>query len=151
MVTRLERIAAIWVLLALFAGLLIMARAAAGSDDKVNMPIVTVIRHGGLCVSGTECRFVLRVTDTSVMADGYVTRRLSRLERATLLRAIDRLDLAMLRRHPFKGTCPTAYDGTESIYRFRGFAYPLAACTYDLQRVPAVRLVEALLATLRPR
>jgi len=122
------------------------AARAAGSA-----PIVTVIRHGGLCVSGSECRSVLRITDASVAAPGYVTRRLSAGDRAALLRAIDALDLAVLRKHPFDGTCPTAYDGQESIYRFRGFAYPLAGCTYDLRRVAAVQLVDRLLGTLRPR
>lgn len=113
--------------------------------------LVTVTRHGGLCVSGSECRSVLRITDSSIVAAGYVTRPLARAERAALLTAIARLDLAALRRHPFTGTCPTASDGTESVYRFRGFAYPLAACTYDLRGVAAVQLTERLLSTLRPR
>jgi hypothetical protein len=59
--------------------------------------------------------------------------------------------LAYLRAHPFKGTCPTAYDGAESTYRFRGFETALPSCTYDLSGVEAVRLTNRLLATLKPR
>jgi hypothetical protein len=132
------------------ASVLAALDAGASANAAGGAPIVTVIRHGGLCVSGSECRSVLRITDTSVTAPGYVTRRLSARHRAALLRAIDALDIAVLRKRPFKGTCPTAYDGSESIYRFRGFAYPLAGCTYDLRRVAAVQLVDRLLATLRP-
>jgi hypothetical protein len=82
--------------------------------------------------------------------DGYVPRRLTASERVALLRAIGRLDSQYLQAHPFVGTCPTAYDGSESIYRFRGFPRTLASCTSDLRRVVAVRLAERLFATLRP-
>jgi hypothetical protein len=78
-----------------------------------------------------------------------VSRRLKPGERLALLRAIKALDPAYLRAHPFKGTCPIAYDGSESIYRIRGFVPPLASCTYDLRGVTAVRLAERLLATLK--
>jgi hypothetical protein len=71
-------------------------------------------------------------------------------ERVGLLRAIGKLDVNYLRAHPFAGTCPTAYDGSESIFRFRGFSRPLASCTYDLRGVEAIRLTELLLGTLRP-
>ena len=54
-------------------------------------------------------------------------------------------------RHPFKGTCPTAYDAPESIYRFRGFTPSIPACKYDVHGLQAVRLTERLLATLKPR
>jgi len=50
-----------------------------------------------------------------------------------------------------RGRRPIAYDGTESIYRFRGVAPPLASCTYDLRRVRAVNVTERLFATLKPR
>jgi hypothetical protein len=127
------------------------AASAVGSAEKETSPIVTVVRHGGLCVSGHECRSVLRITDSSVVATGYRTRAVSRAQRAALLEAIGTLDLTTLRRHPFTGTCPTASDGSESIYRFRGFPHTLAGCTYDLREVSAVQLTEKLLATLRPR
>src|SRR5262245_54753287 len=123
MARRLERTAAICVLATLVAGSTPPAPIAAVSRNEASAPIVTIVRHGGLCVSGTECRSVLRISDTSVAGAGYVARPLSARERAALLQAIDRLDIAVLRKHPFRGTCPTAYDGMESLYRFRGFAY----------------------------
>jgi len=117
---------------------------------KPATPIVSVTRHGGLCVTGRECRSTLRIDDTTISSDGYVPRRLTASERVALLRAIDRLDAKYLQAHPFVGTCPTAYDGSESIYRFRGFPRALASCTSDLRGVAAVRLAERLFATLRP-
>jgi hypothetical protein len=111
-------------------------------------PIVTVTRHGGLCVTGRECRSTLRISDTTISGDGYVSRRLKANERLALLRAVKKLDLSYLRAHPFTGTCPVAYDGSESIYRFRGFARALPSCTFDLRGVEAVRLTETLLRRL---
>jgi hypothetical protein len=93
---------------------------------------------------------VVRIDDVSISGEGYVPRRLKASERTALLRAIEKLDMRYLRAHPFTGTCPTAYDGQESIYRFRGFPRALPGCTYDLRGVEAVRIVDRLLATLKP-
>ena len=87
----------------------------------------------------------------TISGDGYVPRRLKTTERAALLRAIGAIDAKYLRAHPFKGTCPVAYDGQESTYRFRGFARSLPSCTYDLRGVEAVRLAERLFGTLKPK
>jgi hypothetical protein len=130
---------------------LVVTLATAADSAAAPTPIVTVVRHGGLCATGSECRWVLRITDTTISGDGYVSRRLPPTSRLALLRAIKKLSLAYLRAHPFKGTCPTAYDGAESTYRFRGFKTALPSCTYDLRAVEAVRLTNRLLATLRPR
>jgi hypothetical protein len=130
---------------------LVVTLATAADSAAAPTPIVTAVRHGGLCASGSECRWVLRITDTTISGDGYVSRRLPPTSRPALLRAIKKLSLAYLRAHPFKGTCPTAYDGAESTYRFRGFKTALPSCTYDLRAVEAVRLTNRLLATLRPR
>jgi hypothetical protein len=129
---------------------LAMGAAGAASPARV-APIVSVTRHGGLCRTASECTSVLIIGDASISGEGFKTRRLAPADRSALLRAIGRLDLAYLRAHPFKGTCPTAYDGQESIYRFRGFARSLPGCTYDLRGVEAVRLVERLIGTLRPK
>jgi hypothetical protein len=125
--------------------------AAIASVDRTPPALVTVVRHGGHCVSGTECRTVYRITDTRISAAGFLPRRLAPAERRTLLRAMRALDLAAIRSRPFTGTCPVAYDGQESIYRFRGVSQPLASCTYDLRGVSAVRLTNRLLAALKPR
>jgi hypothetical protein len=134
------------VIVALLAALL----AGSGGAAAAPAPIVTVTRHGGLCVTGSECRSTLGISDATIFGDGYLSRRLKASERTALLQAIGRLDVGYLRAHPFAGTCPTAYDGSESIYRFRGFPRTLASCTTDLRGVEAVRLTERLLATLRP-
>jgi hypothetical protein len=128
-----------------------LVTASALAQPHAAKPIVTVVRHGGLCVTGMECRSMLRITERTISADHYVARRLKPSERAALLGAIRAIDLAAVRSHPFTDTCPIAYDGTESVYRFRGVAPPLASCTYDLRRVRAVNLTERLFATLKPR
>ena len=89
---------------------------------------------------------MFRISDTTISGGGYPPRRLLPAKRLALLRAIRAIDPAYLRAHPFRGTCPTAYDGPESVYRFRGLERPLASCAYDLRGVKAVRLVEQLLA-----
>jgi hypothetical protein len=124
---------------------------ASASSPTAPQPIVTIVRHGGLCASGSgsQCRQVLRITDTTIFGEGYLPRRLARAARTSLLRAIARLDLGYLRTHPFEGTCPTASDGTESVYRLRGFPRALPSCTYDLRGVQAVRQTERLLETLK--
>ena len=122
---------------------------AAASTQAATKPLVVVVRHGGLCVTGSECRTVFRITDTTISGDGYRTRTLSATARRSLIRAVADLDAAYLRRHPFKGTCPMAYDGQESIYRFRGFAPSIPSCKYDVRGLQAVRLTERLLSTLK--
>jgi hypothetical protein len=126
------------------------ATPSAARPNAGAKPIVTVVEHGGLCRSG-ECRTVFRITDTTITGSGYVPRRLAASDRAALLGAIRALRPAYFRAHPFTGMCPTAYDLTESIYRFRGFARPLASCTYDLRGVKAVALTDRLLRKLKPR
>jgi hypothetical protein len=149
--TRLTGAGAVLVTLLAAAGGAVATDPAAASVDGTARPIVTVVRHGGHCRTGTVCRTVLRISDSRVSAAGFAPRRLRPTERASLLRAIRSLDFAAIRARPFEGTCPTAYDGQESIYRFRGFARPLASCTFDLRGVRAVILTERLLATLKPR
>jgi len=129
----------------------VLTAATSTAKAASPQPIVTITRHGGLCVTGSECRSTLRIGDTTISGEGYRPRRLTAAERAALLAAIAKLNLRYLKAHPFKGTCPIAYDGSEAIYRFRGFGRPVASCTYDLRGVEAVRLVERLLGTLKPR
>ena len=135
-------------------GLFLLVGTASARRDRAAAPIVTVVQHGGLCFGGRgrpghECRAEFRITDRWISGPGR-PRRLTHAERAALLRAIEALDLRYLRSHPFEGTCPTATDGPESIYRFRGFPHRLASCTYDLEAVRAVQLTDRLLMSLEP-
>ena len=93
--------------------LVALAVYAAASTQAATKPLVVVVRQGGLCMVGSECRTVFRITDTTVSGDGYRARPLTLAVRRSLIRAIVDLDAAYLRRHPFKGTCPIAYDGPE--------------------------------------
>jgi hypothetical protein len=142
------------VLLGAWIGTAGAASQAGGSHPASGalQPIVTVIRHGGLpAPGGQSADRHFRISDTTISGDGYRPRPLTPSERLALRRAMAALNRPYLRAHPFRGTCPTASDGIESIYRFRGFAPTLASCTYDLRRVQAVQLTELLLAKLRPR
>ena len=134
------------------AGCVVASCAAAGASPSKaeKQPLVVVVRHGGLCVTGSECKTVFRITDSRLSGDGYRPRALSSTARRSLIRAIGDLGPAYLRSHPFGGTCPTAYDGPESIYRFRGFTPSIPSCKYDVRGLRAVRLTERLLAALRP-
>ena len=136
-------------LLLVLTALALCAAAGATAPRNETKPLVEVVRHGGLCLTGSECRFVFRITDTVISGDGYRSRALSPAARRSLLSAIHELNAAYLRRHPFKGACPTWSDGQESIYRFRGFVPSIPSCNYDVSGIRAVRLTEGLLATLK--
>jgi hypothetical protein len=145
-----NRIVSTAVVVAVLGVLLAAASRGSNTEIQAGEPIVTVIRQGGLCYPGAECRTTLRIGDATISGEGYRPRRLTPGERRALLRAIGKLDVAYLRAHPFTGLCPTAYDGPETTYRFRGFPRRLPGCTYDLRGVEAVRLTEKLLTSLRP-
>ena len=124
------------------------SHAASGAPQ----PIVTVVRRGGLpAPGGQRADRHFRISDTTISGDGYRPRPLKPTELLALRRAVAALNRPYLRAHPFKGICPTASDGIESVYRFRGFEPTLASCTYDLRGVQAVRVTERMLAKLKPR
>jgi hypothetical protein len=84
-------------------------------------PLVTIETRGGLCFDG-ECHSVV-----SIEGDGrlhQVAPRDAELGRvppalvAALRAEIDRANWPLLRSRPFRDTCPTAYDGQETIYIF---------------------------------
>ena len=133
--------------------LAISAPAAASSASMASARIATVVQHGGLCYRGagrpaTECRRNVTITDQWISAPDARRHALGKTERASLLAAIGEIEPIYLRAHPFRGVCPTAYDGQESIYRFRGFDTRLPSCTYDLRGVRAVTLVNRLISQL---
>jgi hypothetical protein len=135
-------------LMLLFSVVMFGASAAPGFA-AAPQPLVRVVRDGGFCRPPGCPPTWLQISETTISGDGYVSRPLKPADRAALLRAIGKLDVAYLRSHPFKGTCPTAYDAQKSTYRFRGFAPAVAECTYDVRGIEAVRLTERLLATLK--
>jgi hypothetical protein len=132
-------------LVAIVLALAVCATAGASLTQARQQPLVVVVKHGGLCMIGNDCRLVLRITDTTIW-DGHRSRPLTPAARRSLVSAIHGLTASYLRTHPFKGTCPMAYDGQESIYRFRGFTPSIPSCRYDVRGIRAVRLTERLLA-----
>ena len=123
------------------------------STSSAPLPLATVVQHGGLCFMGKgrpgkECRSTVTITDRWISAPGFKRRALKETERARLLGAIRLINADYLRRRPLRSVCPTASDGQESLYRFRGFELELASCTYDLARVRAVTLVNRLIRQL---
>ena len=121
-------------LVAILLAVAVCAAAGASLTEAATRPLVVVVRQGGLCVTGSECKSVLRITDTAISGTGIARARLSPAARRSLIRAIRELDAVYLRRHPFKGTCPTAYDAPESIYRFRGFTPSIPAVQVRRER-----------------
>jgi hypothetical protein len=134
-------------LLALLLLLVLTAPGAGSAAGPVPQVIVTVSARGGLCPP-SMCHWGGRITTTTISATDRRSRRLTLAERHALTHAIAQLRPASL--PPFSRTCPIAYDGQERIYRFTGKPV-LRSCTYDLRNVPAVRLVDRLLATLPRR
>ena len=133
-------------------GVVIVGSTLAGSAGSARAAVLPpgvladVLYEGGLCVTGGVC-----MTRVLVLQDGRVRwperngTRLSPTQIRALRRAIAAIDMRAVRAHPFTGVCPTAYDGTEAIYRFRGPTPALRSCRYDLTRVGAIRLLERLL------
>jgi len=83
-----------------------------------NLPLVTIETRGGLCPEG-ECRGT-----TVIEADGDVILvgddgRIAEDLMTPLRTAIAATDFVALRAVPFDGTCPTAWDGVETVYTFR--------------------------------
>ena len=88
---------------------------------------------------------MVTITDRWIIPSGGKRHALKPTDRARLLRAISEITADYLRKHPFRGMCPTALDGQESLYRFRGLGRELASCAYDLTGVRAVILVNRLI------
>ena len=129
------------------AALLALAVLATAAPAASNPVVADVRAVGGLCVRGTICMTrTLLHADGRVVRDGAVVRRLTAARTKEIRRQLAALDLAEVRSHPFTGTCPTAYDGPELVFRLQGVAPPLRGCTWDLSRVPVLQLLERLVA-----
>ncbi len=79
--------------------------------------VVRINRHGGLCRTGTECSStVLVMSDKRIVVDGKMKTMMAASDFASLSSHINNANFAEIKKKKFTGTCPTAYDGTESIY-----------------------------------
>ena len=137
--------------LGLAVAALALATAALGrsGDDapplRTDEPLATVTFRGGLCPPGACTQEWTITTEAARDDSGKLVRPLDEHEREELMAAIEKLDYAQIVNHPFDGLCSVAYDYPERIYRFRGLEQKLATCTFDLEGVEAVRLVNALI------
>jgi hypothetical protein len=139
------------ILVAMFAAGCALVQPPAGDG-----PIVTVEAHGGMCLEG-ECRSVV-----AIEADGRVHQvepeelRISQVtgDSIDVLRtAIDITDFEAIRSRPFRGTCPTAFDGQELVY---SVATPhgqerVASCDVEVDpQAPLFAAIHAILGASMP-
>jgi hypothetical protein len=119
-------------------------------------PLMTLYRHGGLCVyGGCEWTFAIDEDGSAVIADGGSARiqtALSNRQIAELIALIEQTDFAAIKAVPFTDTCPTAYDGQESIYTFqttRGEEV-IASCQVVVDpALPLFRWIDELAASIQ--
>jgi hypothetical protein len=129
-------------------------------------PLLTYQRVGGRCMYGACLTEIVIYRDrTFLLVDGTGFKQAGRLQRRVLpalTQAIQTADFNAIRAKKFTGTCPTAFDGQESIYKFypqsqMGVDAPIeliASCTVQINSTDPVfaqtdRIVQQILA-LRP-
>lgn len=86
-------------------------------------PVVGIRSFGGLCPGGEVCQ-----SELTIFADGtYLVvhddmsgsrGQLNPGKVEALVEIIRQTDFEAVRARPFTGTCPTAYDGQESVFAF---------------------------------
>jgi hypothetical protein len=121
-------------------------------------PLVTIETRGGMCPNGPCGSLVTIDSDGAVhqvrptdLVSGQVPPQL--LEE--LRGEIDRANFPLIESRPFIDTCPTAYDGQETIYVFtvgQGTGSErIATCEVSIDpNHPLFRAVDAVLATVKP-
>jgi len=86
-------------------------------------PVVGIRSFGGLCPGGVVCQSELTIfadgTYLAVHDDMSESRgQLNPGKVEALVDIIRQTDFEAVRARPFTGTCPTAYDGQESVFAF---------------------------------
>ncbi len=132
--------------------------AAAGCSLRVSMvpasvPLLTVETRGGECPAGTCSTTVSLERDGRVHLAAKPPNDLGVVPPATMAAldaAIRAADFAALRRHPFTGQCPTAYDGQEVVFVFGapGGTERIASCEVAIDfGSPLFRAISAALGS----
>jgi hypothetical protein len=129
------------------------ATDASAPVPSADGPLLTVETRGGLCPEGPCGTTLVVERDGRARVAARPPNDLGSvppLRLAALDLAIRAADFAELRRHPFTGTCPTAYDGPEVVYTFGapGGAERVASCEVAID--PAAPLFRAVAAALDP-
>ncbi len=80
--------------------------------------LVSINVRGGLCPEG-ECSTITEIKrDGTVLTDGKTKEILNNTQITKLVNLVDTQDYKTLKAQKFTGQCPTAYDGSETIYTF---------------------------------
>lgn len=115
--------------------------------EEAAAPVMSLRIHGGRCPDGA-CDRTIQImsdgtytdtTEASEQGNGQVPKSLIE----TLVQALEKADYEALKATPFTGTCPTAFDGSETVYTFHTAegSEELATCKFVLD--PADPLIAA--------
>jgi hypothetical protein len=122
-------------------------------------PLVTVQRHGGLCVAGA-CQSTMSIYENGSISYDYVGQEevvgdggaLSDDALNELHELIAQTDFKAIKSVPFTDMCPTAYDGQEVIYVVTdadGVEQRLASCEVVIDpSLPVFAWLDALWARI---
>lgn len=86
---------------------------------KTGLILVSVTKRGGFCQQGQDCTNTVNVTeDGSIQDNSNETKKLTAEQINELKKLIATTDFAAIKKTPFTGTCPIAFDGQEIVYTF---------------------------------
>jgi len=116
-------------------------------------PLVIVETRGGECPQGPCGSTIAIEPDGRIHATAPERQELGTLSGSALealVTEIGRTDFAVLKSHPFTGTCPTAYDGQETIYMFNTASGTERIASCEVVVDTAAPLFVAIGAAMRP-
>jgi hypothetical protein len=104
--------------------------------DSAESILVSVTKRGGLCQQGQDCSSTIIVTEDGTIQDNEnKTKKLTEDQTNELKKLITSSDFAAIKKTPFTGTCPIAFDGQEIVYVFStksGIKEEIPSCTYQV-------------------
>jgi hypothetical protein len=132
--------------------LLVLVSACLPGLDPDPRLLVTIESHGGLCADGGECRSTIQIrSDGAIVRAGAqpsIVAHAGTAQIARLESEIAAADLRALASRKFTGTCPTAYDGQEIVYRFPSPTGEIRLASCEVELDPTHPLFEAIAAVL---
>lgn len=122
--------------------------ALQSANRSTNEPLVSIIRHGGLCPDGECTSETFIYKDGSIVEDSKIIKQLPAQQVKQLENRFITTNFNMIRTFPFTETCPTAYDGQESIYTFYlpDRQETFASCEYDLSESFIFEFIDTLIS-----
>lgn len=135
---------------------MILPSATSPPFAETDTLLMKLVRHGGLCASGSECQWQMTIYQSGAYTIGnemgMVSEGVLSAEQMAELRGlIEQTGFAAIRAVPFTELCPTAYDGQESIYTFNT-SYGeevLSSCEVQIDMtLPLFQWIEELIAEL---